>query len=287
MGNSALKYENPSVKTNPSVKRPKLYKTDITLLGKMLPIISFFILWELVTRLNSIFELTNPLFFPPPTVILERAWELTQSGLLLSSLGSSTIRILLGFLIGMIFAVALALVMGRVKIVEQWLTPIINMIGPIPALALLPLFIIWFGIGEVPKVFLIAWTSFFPILTNMVVGLNSVNSNLIRSALSLGASNHQIYKKVIIPSTLPSLLAGCQISLGLGFSALVVSEMMGTTSGLGFMIVDARNYFKITDMYVAIILIGIEYSLFSLLFKKIDRQFLSWKNDGFHKAVEK
>jgi sulfonate transport system permease protein len=166
------------------------------------------------------------------------------------------------------------------------MSPILNVLGPIPALAILPLFIIWFGIGELPKIILIAWTVFFPVLTNTLDGLKSVNSTLIRSAMSLGASHFQIFKRVITPSILPNVLAGCQISLGLAFSALVVSEMLGATSGLGYIIVDARNYFKIENMYVAIIVIGLEYSLFSIFFKWIERKLLSWRKNGLS-AVEK
>ncbi|MBD3107228.1 ABC transporter permease [Bacillus sp. AGMB 02131] len=251
-----------------------------------LPTIVFFILWEVFAQINLSIELFNSNFFPPPSLILTRMWELTASGLILSSIAASTGRVLIGFLIGLLFAIFTALLMERVKWIEYWLSPILNLVGPIPALALLPLFIIWFGIGEIPKIILIAWTTFFPIVTNTLEGLRTVNSNLIRSALSLGASQTQIYRKVILPSTLPSILAGCQISLGLGFSALVVSEMMGTTSGLGYMIVDARNYFKITDMFVAIILIGLEYSLLSSILKFLDKKLLSWRNSGFKGAIE-
>lgn len=252
----------------------------------LIPIIAFFIFWEIFSQINILVDLFNSNFFPPPSLILLRMWELTTTGFILSSLAASTGRVIIGFIIGVILAIFTALLMERVKWIEYWLSPILNLVGPIPALALLPLFIIWFGIGEIPKIILIAWTTFFPIVTNTLEGLRSVNSNLIRSALSLGATQTQIYRKVILPSTLPSILAGCQISLGLGFSALVVSEMMGTTSGLGYMIVDARNYFKITDMFVAIILIGLEYSLLSSILKYLDKKLLSWRNSGFKGAIE-
>ena len=99
--------------------------------------------------------------------------------------------------------------------------------------AFLPLFIIWFGIGEFPKILLIAWSTFIPVLVYTLDGLKSVNSTLVRSALSLGASQKQIFTRVIIPSAIPSILVGVEVSLGLSFSALVVSEMMGAESGLG------------------------------------------------------
>lgn len=251
------------------------------------PILAFFLLWEAASRVNVILELFKPNFFPPPSIILVRVGEMVQSGILIESLLSSTTRVLIGFLFGMVAGVGVALLIGKSKKIEEWAMPILNMVGPIPSLAILPLFIIWFGIGEIPKMILIAWTVFFPVLTNTVDGIKSVNPNFIRSALSLGANENQIYKKVILPSVLPNVLAGCQISLGLAFSALVVSEMMGATSGLGYIIVDARNFFKLSDMYVAIITIGIEYSFFSLVLKWIEKRMLSWRSGGFAQAIEK
>jgi len=281
MKNMAARQEAVSVYTKKVDKvRNKKYLHAI-------PIISFFVLWEVITRLNINFSIVNPVFFPPPSLIFLNGVELFHSGLIIDSIVSSTIRIVIGFAIGVLLGVIAALLIGRVEKIEFWFMPVFNMIGPIPALALLPLFIIWFGIGEIPKIILIAWTTFFPVMTNTIDGIKSVHSSYIRSALSLGANDRQIFKKIIIPSTLPNIFTGCQISLGLAFSALVVSEMMGAKSGLGYIIVDARNYMKILNMYVAIILIGIEYSLFSLLLKVIEKKLLKWRTGGFENAVEK
>ncbi|MBB5325386.1 sulfonate transport system permease protein [Anoxybacillus tepidamans] len=284
MENTIIKQEK-SYAVSSNTKKEKGW--DLQKQLQALPIIMFFIIWEGFTRLNMHFSFVNPVFFPPPSLILINGWELYKSGILFQSVLSSTIRIFIGFVLGASFAVIIALLMGRMKKIEFWFTPIFNMIGPIPALALLPLFIIWFGIGEIPKIVLIAWTTFFPVMTNTLDGIKSVNSSFIRSALSLGAKEHQIYTKIIIPSTLPSIMAGCQISLGLAFSALIVSEMMGAKNGLGYIIVDARNYMKMLNMYVAIVLIGLEYSFFALVFKLIEKKLLSWRIGGFHHAVEK
>ena len=252
-----------------------------------IPIIAFFIVWELVTRLNLSFAWANPKFFPPPILVVLEMVNMIQTGMLFDSIFSSTLRVLTGLAIGILLSVLCALIIGKSKRLDYWVSPILNLVGPIPALAILPLFIIWFGIGELPKIILITWTVFFPVLTNTLEGIKSVNPVLIRSALSLGASDRQIYQRIIFPSVLPSILAGCQISLGLAFSALVVSEMLGATSGLGYIIVDARNYFKLTNMYVAIIVIGIEYSLFSYGLKLIERRLLSWRKSGYVNAIEK
>jgi ABC-type nitrate/sulfonate/bicarbonate transport system permease component len=270
------------------LQKSKLLKNriDYQILRNMLPIILFFIVWEILGRLNQEFQWLNPLFLPPPTLIVMDGWILAKTGLITSSIISSTLRILVGFSLGCGVAVVMGVIMSRYKFVETWISPIVNLVGPIPALALLPLFIIWFGIGEFPKILLIAWSTFIPVLIYTLDGMRSVNTTLIRSALSLGANQRQIFSRVILPSAIPNILVGIEVSLGLSFSALVVSEMMGAQNGLGYIIVDARNYFKISNMFVAIILIGLEYSLFAFLLKKLKNRILFWRKGGARAAIE-
>ncbi|MEW4368470.1 ABC transporter permease [Paenibacillus kandeliae] len=260
---------------------------DLSVWKSALPYILFFVIWEAFSRMNMEIKLFNPLFLPAPSLLLHDGWALAKTGIIVDSLIASSIRILAGFALGAVAAVILAVLISKFATLERWISPILTLISPIPSLALLPLFIIWFGIGEFPKIMLIAWTTFVPVLVNTVEGFKSVPSTLIRSALSLGASERKVFTRVMIPSAVPNLLIGAQISLGLSFSALIVSEMMGADSGLGYMIVDARNYFKVTNMFVAIILIGIEYSIFSILLKLLERKVLSWRKGGMGQAVEK
>lgn len=253
----------------------------------LLPILVFFLLWEGFSRLNEQWELFNPNFLPAPTTIVQELWRLMEAGVIQESVLASTLRILSGFVIGLVLAVAVGVAMNKFPKVEYWLSPVLNLLGPIPSLALLPILIIWFGIGEFPKLLLIAWTTFVPVLTNTLDGLKSVNPALIRSALCLGAKERHVFWKVIFPSAIPSIFIGAQVSLGLGFSSLIVSEMMGAKSGLGYIIVDARNYFKISNMFVAIILIGLEFSIMSYLLKLLERRTITWRKNGVRSAVEK
>ncbi|MDP4099256.1 ABC transporter permease [Paenibacillus sp. P96] len=266
-----------------------IFRTGWKLFGwkGTIPYIAIFLLWELFSRFNIVVQWFNPLFFPPPTEIVRNAWVLAETGIIGASLWSSTIRILQGFTLGTVSAIGIAMMMSRFRHVEFWVAPLLNLTGPIPALALLPLFIIWFGIGEFPKVLLIAWTTFVPMLAYTLDGLKSVNPLLIRSATSLGASQRQIFTRVILPSAIPNILVGSQVGLGLAFSALIVSEMMGASSGLGYIIVDARNYFKISNMFVAIVFIGLEYSLFSQLLKLVEKRVMSWRKGGIRDALGK
>lgn len=273
----------------PVVKEKKRMKRRWTLKdsGGLIPIVVFFGLWELVSTLNSTYAFFNPIYLPAPSAIIREGWYLAQTGLITESILASTIRIVVGFLIGLVMAVFLGVMMNKYSRIDYWVSPIVNLLGPIPALALLPIFIIWFGIGEMPKILLIAWTTFIPVLANTLDGLKSVNPTLIRSALSLGANGRQIFMKVIFPSALPNIFVGAQVSLGLGFSALIVSEMMGAKSGLGYIIVDARNYFKMSNMFVAIVLIGLEFSLFSWLLKRLEQRLVNWRKNGVRSAIEK
>jgi len=252
-----------------------------------LPAVLMFVLWEVFARINVTLELFNPRFLPPPTMLIEEGWRLAQSGIILDSMISSTTRIVIGFIIGCAAALIAGVLIAKFKSVEYWFSPVLTLIGPIPALALLPLFIIWFGIGEFPKILLIAWTTFIPVLVYTLDGFKTVPSTLVRSALSLGATDRQVFIRVMLPAAIPHFLVGAQVSLGLSFSALIVSEMMGASSGLGYIIVDARNYFKMTNMFIAIILIGLEYSLFSWLLRLVERKALAWRKDGLRDAVQR
>ena len=269
------------VQGRPGASRFSLYNLTF------LPSILFFALWELLARANAALKWFNPRFLPPPTQLIGEGWKLAQTGIILDSIVSSTTRIVAGFIIGCAAALIAGVLIAKFRAVEFWFSPVLNLVGPIPALALLPVFIIWFGIGEFPKILLIAWTTFIPVLVYTLDGFKSVPSTLIRSALSLGASDRQVFVRVMLPAAIPSFLVGAQVSLGLSFSALIVSEMMGASSGLGYIIVDARNFFKMSNMFIAIILIGLEYSLFSWLLKLVEKKALAWRKDGLRDAVQR
>jgi len=273
------------MKTSTS-KRTIKRRSKRSKISGVLPISLFFVLWEIVARINAQTAWMNPVFLPSPSAIAATGWQLTQDGTLLPSVLDSTLRIAAGFVLGCILAIGLSVIMNRYRVVEEWFSPLISLVGPIPALALLPLFIIWFGIGEVPKVLLIAWTTLIPVQVYTLAGLKSVNPLLLRSAMSLGANSRSIFIKVILPSAIPNILAGAQVSLGLSFSSLIVAEMMGASSGLGYIIVNARNYFEVSNMFVAIVIIGLEYSLFSFGLRLIERRVMTWRKGGLEDAIE-
>lgn len=253
---------------------------------KVASLIAFFIIWEAFSRVNIYKELFNPVFLPSPTLIMETAYKYIQEGILFKHIGISLYRMLSGFIIGTTIAIVLGALIANFKLLENIMMPIINMFGPIPVLAFLPMFLIWFGIGENSKITLITYTTFISMLPYVTDGIKNTDPLLIRSAASLGASKYQIFIKVILNSAMPNIFAGMKACLGLAFSSLVVAEMMGASSGLGYIIVDAKNWFKMADMFMSAILIGILYTIFYSALTIIESFLFKWKRDGISSAVE-
>lgn len=255
-------------------------------LARWFSIICFFALWQGISMYNEANKLFNPVFLPSPVRVLQAGYELYLSGELVMHILASTARLVVGFGLGAIIAITLGILIGRSKMFESVIDPIINLIGPIPPFAFLPIFIIWLGIGERSKLTLIAYATFLPILAYTVDGIKSVNPLLIRSAYSLGASEMQIFRRVILKSALPNVFVGMRISLALCFSALVVAEMIGAEAGLGYLIIDSRNFFKMYNMFLAAALIGLEYTVFALLFSKVEARLFAWRKGGLEHAIE-
>jgi len=246
-----------------------------------------FALWQALSAYNVAHRMFNPVFLPSPTMVLQAAADLARTGELQRHIIASALRVLVGFGVGTLLAVGLGVLVTRSKVVENIVDPILNMIGPIPPFAFLPMFIIWLGIGENSKETLIVYATSLPILAYTIDGMRSVNPLLIRSALSLGASEFDVFRRVILKAALPNILVGMRISLALSFSALVVAESVGADAGLGYLIVDSRNYFKMPNMLLAAALIGIEYTVFERILRLVERRLFRWRRGGLENALER
>lgn len=253
---------------------------------KVCSLLGFFILWQGICMINTSAQFFNPKFLPSPVDILQTGYEFLMDGTLWLHITSSLYRTICGFALGVIVALVLGILTTSIPLLDNIISPILNMIGPIPVFAFLPMFIIWFGIGEESKIVLIAYATFMPLLTYTVDGIKNTNPVLIRSAKSLGANQFQIFTKVIMKSALPNVFVGMKVSLALTFSALVVAEMMGASKGLGFMINDARNWFKLDQMFLAAALIGVEYTIFYGILSILEKVLFKWKRSGLSSAVE-
>lgn len=266
------------------MKKKRKNKKEVVL--SITSLIVFFVIWQIVTQLNYSYQWFNVKFLPSPIDIVKKAMEYIGDGTLWLHTSVSIRRILVGFTIGGVLAIVIGIVFANSRMIEAWFSPIINLLGPIPPYALLPIIIIWFGIGEVSKVGLIAYCTFMTMLPYITDGLKNTPPVLIRAATSLGAGQWQIFTRVMLPNALPNVFVGMKVTLAMTFGALMVSEMLGASKGLGYMIINAKQWFKMDDMFLSIIMIGLIYIIMFSIIQFVEHIVLKWKNDVTN-AIEK
>lgn len=210
-------------------------------------------LWETSSRLG----LTNPYLLAAPSRVFIDIYDLIASRQLFGALAASMTRVLSGFAIAVVVGVVLGIIMASFRLVEDFVDPLVELIRPISPLAILPLAILWFGIGDASKIFLIALSCTFPILLNTYAGVKSIDASLVRAARSLGANRTEIIRRVILPGSLPTILTGVRISWGIALIVIIASEMVGAINGLGFMVLDAQQTFKVERVFSGIFVIGV------------------------------
>lgn len=209
-------------------------------------IFSGFMMWKLIS-------LSNEFLFPPPEIVLVEAWDLILSGSLPTNAGASLLRIAFGFVIGGALAIPVGLVMGVNEFIRRALEPYVHFFRFIPAIAMIALAVIWFGIGETGKVFLIAFNTFFIVAMNIESGVHAVAVNRIRAARSLGAGKLRVFFSVIAPSTVPFILTGLRLSMGRSFATVVAAEMLAARAGLGFFLWDSRIFMESSNILIALL----------------------------------
>jgi len=215
------------------------------------------LIWELGSRTGVIPERT----LAAPSEVAETLFDLVASGELLSNLLVSSGRVAAGLAIGITVGVVLALVAGLSRPGEVAVDPLMQIKRTIPTLALTPLFIVWFGIGEAPKIALIAFASVFPVYLNLYSGIRGVDLRLIEGARSFGLSRAELVWHVVLPGALPSLLVGLRYSLSVAILVLVVAEQINASAGLGYLINNARDFMR-TDIIVVCLMV---YAVLGLL----------------------
>ena len=229
-----------------------MYRAVMRLSGYLVGFASLFALWHVA----SVY-LLNSVLFPPPLRVIAKAVELAEEGTLWSNASVSLRRIALGFLFGSLFGVPLGLAIGSFAIVRRLLEPYTEFLRFIPATALITVAVIWFGIGEGSKVFLIIYTTIFIVIINTAAGVSAVAPNKIRVARSLGASRAQVFFFVALPATLPYILTGMRLAMGNSFVTIIAAELVAANAGLGKMIWDARLYMLVDQIFVALLVLGL------------------------------
>jgi len=207
------------------------------------------------------------------------AWALSGD-LIHDSLGS-LYRVVVGFAVGAGLGLPLGLAMGASRIVYGWMNPLMQLLRPIPPIAYIPLSMLWFGLGNAPAIFLIALGAFFPVLMNTIAGVRQVDGIYLRAARNLGAGGPTLFLRVILPAAVPYILTGVRIGIGTAFIVVIVSEMIAVNNGLGFRILEAREYFKSDQIIAGMITIGILGLAIDAGVNKLNNYLLRW-----HRGLE-
>jgi sulfonate transport system permease protein len=228
--------------------------------------------WELFARLGAL----SPQVLPAPSKVLATAWNLIQQGRLISDLGASLLRAIAGFIIGGSIGFGLGVLVGFSRLAEALLDRSVQMVRAIPFLAALPLVIVWFGVDEGGKIFLVSLGVLFPIYINTVLGIRQIDPKLIELARVTGLSNWTLIRRIIFPGALPSILAGVRYALAVAWLALVIAETIATTVGVGALAMDAREFLR-TDVIVLTIVIYAGIGVVSdLIARALERRLLRW-----------
>jgi ABC-type nitrate/sulfonate/bicarbonate transport system permease component len=234
--------------------------------------ILFVLVWELVGR----FELVDAFFLPQPTNIIKAMYRMAASGVLFEHMEASIYRALSGYILAALFGIGFGIAICWSRIIENILDPLFELMRPISTLALVPLMIIWFGIGNGSKIAIVFKACFFPILLNTVAGIRGVNLKLIQAGRSLGASELQLWSKVILPAAMPVIFTGMRISTAISMLAIVGVEMISSDSGLGFLIIDSERVFATDKMFVGILTLSALGFSMDYIARIAGRRFLSW-----------
>jgi NitT/TauT family transport system permease protein len=230
------------------------------------------VLWELLVR----FRFVNPAILPPPSRVFVRWVDYAGSGELLRDTGASLLRVSVGFAIGAGLALPIGLLMGASDRTYQLLNPLVQLVRPIPPIAFIPLAILWFGLGNPPAFFLISLGAFFPILVNTIAGVRNVDSIYLRAARNLGARGTTLFVRVILPASLPHILTGMRVAVGVAFIVVIVAEMIAVNSGLGYRILEAREYFWSDKIIAGMLSIGIIGLAIDTVMALLNRRLLRW-----------
>nr|WP_310198156.1 aliphatic sulfonate ABC transporter permease SsuC [Neobacillus niacini] len=226
--------------------------------------------------LLSEYGLLSKKILPAPTDVLVAFVELVLSGELFGHLLISFQRAIIGFLIGGSIGLLLGLTNGLFPIAERLLDTTIQMVRNIPHLAMIPLVVLWFGIGEEAKVFLVAIGVAFPIYVNTVHGIRSVDSGLVEMGRVYGLRSGALFWKVVLPGALPSILVGVRYALGIMWLTLIVAETIAAESGIGFMAMNAREFMQTDVVLLSILLYALFGKLADLMARWLERRFLQW-----------
>lgn len=231
-------------------------------------------LWEAGVRSGWI----NSIALPAPSAVLVAFVDLAHSGKLWDHLGASLYRLVIGWSAGTVLGVFVGLGVGLFSVLRAGLSPLVSALFPIPKIALLPLFIVWFGIGEGSKIATILFGTFFPTVIATYGGVDSVDRNLIRMGQSFGLRWTSIVRKIIVPGAMPAILSGFRISASIAIVLLVAAEMIGAQNGIGAYILMAGALFNVEQLIAGVVILSVLGLGIGWLIGRAERHFLRWRS---------
>ena len=237
----------------------------------LLPVI-IVLVWEAVCHLGVV-RVYN---MPAPEAILRDAAQKISNGTLLKHIEVSFFRVLEGFLIAMVSALLLGTLIGLSRRAETFTELVLQILKPIPPIAWIPLAILWFGIGETSKLYIIFYGAFFPMLLNTVDGIHNIDKKYLELARAYEVDKARLIGKVILPGALPSILTGIRVGLGNAWVCVVAAEMIAATKGIGYMLSDGRSLSRADDVILAMLLIGIVGKIMDDVLRLISKKIMKW-----------
>lgn len=239
-------------------------------------IIAFLLLWEFAPR----FGWADPQFIPPLSKVLLAAWKLAITGDLFIHIAASLQRTLVGLVLAIIIAVPLGFILGGFfQNLTKYLQPLLNILGQINAFSLFPIFILFFGIGEVAKISIIFWSCIWPILFTTIAGVHQVDPLLIKGARSMGAGRITIFFKVVLPGAAPSIFTGLRFGSSVAFLMLIAAEMIGASAGLGWLVHNSAVNSIMPRLFASTITIALLSMGLNYLIHWIEGNVVTWRQD--------
>lgn len=232
----------------------------------------FFALWEVISRSGVV----NVILFPPPSTVVVALVNWLQSGQLLIDFGMSVSRVVVGFVAGALCGAVVGVLTGRYTLVSNFLSPLFQLLRPIPPIAFVPIVILWFGLGEIGKYFLVFWGVFFTVWVSAHLGVQRVDDKLIRAARVLGTPEKRMLREILLPGALPYIFVGLRTSVSISFYTLVAAELAGTFSGLAYRIDIAQQNLQMGQMMGGLVMLGVISAAADKLFAVFAQKVVWW-----------
>jgi len=241
---------------------------------RTLALLAVLVAWAVLAYGNRALEITNPVLVPTPGDVAAVTVAAIRDGSLIRNLTTSLVRVVQGFAIAAGAALALGVLAALCAPLRAMIEPVIEFVRPIPPLAFLPMFLLWFGLGEGSKVAFIAYTTFFPMFIGVAAAVLRVDVMLLRAAASLGATRGDLLRRVVLPGALPGIIVALRLGFGLALFVIVGAEFIGADAGLGNLIMEARTYFNPPQIVMGALVLGLVGTVVNALLLRVERRFI-------------